>query len=62
MQKKPKRQLRFFGWKKAIGSRIPEGSSFYSRVLPIVILFLGLVTAILIVIALGIITGLIPFV
>jgi hypothetical protein len=62
MRKKPKRKLRFLGWKKSIGSRIPEESSFYSRVLPIVILFLGLVTAILIVFALGIITGLIPFV
>jgi hypothetical protein len=62
VKEKPKRQIRFLGWKKSVGSRIPEGSSFYSRVLPIVILILGLITVVLIVFALGIITGLIPFV
>lgn len=43
------------------GSRIPKGSAFYAKFLPGLILFMGIGTVILILIALAVLIGLIPF-
>jgi hypothetical protein len=40
---------------------VPQGSTFYSRVLPPLIVFLGVITVLLILFAAGILVGLIPF-
>ena len=47
--------------KKASGSRIPSGSPFYARVLPILILAMGVLTAVLILFAAGVVLGIVPF-
>jgi hypothetical protein len=47
--------------KKSSGSRISSGSPLYTRVLPIVILALGVLTAALILFAAGVILGIVPF-
>jgi len=43
------------------GSRIPSGSPFYARVLPILILAMGILTAVLILFAAGVVLGIVPF-
>ena len=43
------------------GSRISQGSVFYTRVLPVLILAMGIVTAALILFAAGVVLGIIPF-
>jgi len=47
--------------KKSSGSRISSGSPLYTRVLPIVILAMGVLTAALILFAAGVILGIVPF-
>ncbi len=42
-------------------SRIPAGSVFYSKVLPIILVGLGILTAALIVIVAGILLGIVPY-
>jgi hypothetical protein len=59
VKEKPKRQIRFLGWRKSIGSRMPEGSSFYSRVLPGLVILLGILMALVIVAAIAVFLGLI---
>ncbi len=49
------------GREKPIGSRISAGSVFYTRVLPILILAMGILTAALILLAAGVLLGIIPF-
>lgn len=58
------RQGGLYRWirgKKAAGSRISTGSSLYTRVLPVVILVMGLLTAALILFAAGVLLGIVPF-
>ena len=47
--------------KKTSGSRISSGSSLYTRVLPILILAMGVLTVGLILFAAGVILGIVPF-
>jgi len=47
--------------KKTSGSRISSGSPLYTRVLPILILAMGVLTAALILFAAGVILGIVPF-
>jgi len=42
-------------------SRIPAGSVFYTRVVPAVLIGLGILTAVLIVLAAGIALGIVPY-
>ncbi len=46
---------------KAVGSRISEGSFFYTRLLPVLIVAMGVLTAGLVIFAAGVLLGLIPF-
>lgn len=46
---------------KPTGARTPEGSAFYGRILPVVILAMGIITVALILIAAGVLVGLVPF-
>jgi hypothetical protein len=41
--------------------RIPEGSTFYTRILPLILALMALLTAALVLIALGVLTGVISF-
>lgn len=47
--------------KKASGSRISTSSALYTRVLPVLILGMGLLTAALILLAVGVLLGIVPF-
>ncbi|HLF80951.1 MAG TPA: hypothetical protein VI410_04215 [Anaerolineales bacterium] len=47
--------------KKSSGSRISSGSPLYTRVLPIMILAMGVLTVALILFAAGVILGIVPF-
>jgi hypothetical protein len=42
-------------------SRVPENSSFYNRVLPVVLIALAVVMVVLIVVALGVLLGYTPY-
>lgn len=42
-------------------SRIPANSFFYERVIPAILLGLGVITVLLILVAVGIVLGMIPF-
>ncbi len=42
-------------------SRMPEDSVFYEKVIPVLLIGLGIVTAILILVAAGILLGIIPY-
>ncbi|MEW5988760.1 MAG: hypothetical protein AB1791_19195 [Chloroflexota bacterium] len=42
-------------------SRIPRDSFFFERVFPILLIILGVITLLLIIVAAGILLGLIPF-
>jgi hypothetical protein len=43
------------------GSRIPAGSIFYTRILPVVLVALAVVTLALIVVAAGVVLGIVPY-
>ncbi len=45
-------------WRK---SRVPEGSLFYTRVVPLLLVIMGLLMIILILVALGILLGWVPW-
>jgi hypothetical protein len=47
--------------KKSSGSRISSGSPLYTRVLPVLILAMGVLTVALILLAAGVILGIVPF-
>lgn len=47
--------------KKSAGSRIASGSALYTRVLPVVILAMAILTAVLILFAAGVLLGVVPF-
>jgi hypothetical protein len=47
--------------KRRAPSRIPEKSIFYSKVVPILLLGMAIVMIVLILIAFGVLTGLVPF-
>ena len=42
-------------------SRVPEGSQFYERVLPILLVGMAVVMVVLIVVALGVLLGFTPY-
>jgi hypothetical protein len=42
-------------------SRIPSGSVFYSKVVPFVLVGLGILTAVLILVAAGVLLGILPY-
>ena len=42
-------------------TRMPENSVFYEKVVPLVLVVLGIVTVALIVFALGVLVGVVPF-
>jgi hypothetical protein len=42
-------------------SRVPSDSLFYDRVIPILLVVLGIIMAILILFALGVLLGIVPF-
>ncbi len=42
-------------------SRMPRDSLFYERMVPLILIGLGLVTLLLILVALGVLLGLVPF-
>ncbi len=52
---------RIFRLRKPMGSRVPANSALYSRVLPIVIVVMAIVMALLILFAVGVLIGLVPF-
>lgn len=43
-------------------NRMPEGSVFYERIVPLLLIVMGVVTASMILFAAGVILGIIPFV
>jgi hypothetical protein len=45
--------------RKPVGSRIPEDSNLYGRLLPAVIIFMGFVMVVLIIFALAVLVGLV---
>lgn len=42
-------------------SRIPEGSMFYERLLPWILIGLGVITLLLILVAAGVLLGIVPY-
>jgi len=48
-------------WRKPAGSRMPAGSAAYSRILPALILGLAIVMGLLILVAAGVLLGLVPY-
>ncbi|MEW6568538.1 MAG: hypothetical protein AB1449_10325 [Chloroflexota bacterium] len=42
-------------------ARVPEDSIFYSRLVPILMVAMGILTVILILVAVGVLIGLVPF-
>lgn len=42
-------------------NRMPEGSLFYERVVPALLVLLGIVTVVLILFAAGVLLGIVPF-
>lgn len=57
----PAKRRRLFRLRKPTGSRTPQGSAFYGRVLPILIVIMAIVTVALILFAVGVLVGLVPF-
>ena len=60
VKNRPRRRS-LLGLRRPVGSRTPRGSMLYGRVLPVLIVFMAVVTVILILFAVGVLVGVVPF-